>query len=177
MKHPLLVAIFIPLVAGCETPATSPAPELHFRQKKDRLVFQQLDYGQPACRGSALSAFYDNSNVVMIELWVGTSQRSIFRDFYFDHDQLQLVTQRTWWLLDDQAYELKTPKRESETHFYFAGRKLQQIEGNVSPIACRPEALVEDASRFLKIAKRKNRALPSSVPSTPVRTGGATGRN
>lgn len=108
--------------------------EAQFERDKAALTQTDLDWVQDSCRGVAATAFQRGSEIVMIECSVGCSTRWIINEFYYEEPQLRLVVQRTWWLLDDEAYELEKPRLESETRFCFDDDRLARTQGDTPPV-------------------------------------------
>ena len=134
--------------------------EAQFEKEKPSLTKLDLDIREDSCRGVGATAFMRGSDIVMIEYAIGTSMRWWILDFYYDAGQLRLVVQRTWWLLDDQAYELEKPRLESETRFRFEDGRLTGTEGDDPPVETTADHLLGRSTRLARLAGTENGDIP-----------------
>lgn len=152
-KNHILCAVCL-ILSGCSTIHRSPL-EKEFERQKNLLIRTDLDWIQESCRGTGATAYSKNSEIVMIAAVIGTSQRWIYRDFYFKNHNLALVVQHTWFLLDDAAKELEKPKMESETRFYFDEKHLSKTQGDPPAVESGEKEMFEEATELFKLAQKK----------------------
>ncbi len=138
-------------------PRTRVSPEAWFAAEfvKERpgLVRVELDLDEPACRWAAAAAFKLGGETVMIEYSLGQSNRWWVLDFHYERGELRRVVQRSWFLLDDQAEELDTPRPESETRFQFSGGRLTAVTGDAPPAETDAKELLNESQRLLGLPK------------------------
>ncbi len=163
MRHRILLPLAAAacLAAGAcgpreDAPRQHVSPEAwfaaEFAKERPGLVRVELDCGgEPACRWVAAAAFKRDGETVTIEHSLGQSNRWQVLDFHYEQGELRRVVQRTWFLLDDRAEELDTPRPESETRFQFAGGRLTAVTGDAPPVETDARELLNESQRLLEL--------------------------
>jgi hypothetical protein len=150
----LVLAVLSFALGGCAA-KDSAALEAAFAREESKFVRVEIEPDEESCRGTSATAFLRGREVVRIEHVIGTSWRWYVRDYYYDGGRLGLAVQRTWWLLDNEAYELPTPRAESTTRFIFEPRRPPRRTGDDPPDETTAADLADDSARLFELARRK----------------------
>jgi hypothetical protein len=76
--------------------------ETQFARQRSHLTCYEGPTDEPSCGGTWLKVYTRGKSI----------QRLIRREFYFQRGKLRLVIERSYFLLDDEAYRLAKPRCE-----------------------------------------------------------------
>jgi hypothetical protein len=86
--------------------------ETQFARQRSHLTCYEGPTDEPSCGGTWLKVYTRGKSIQKLEWENEMSQRLIRREFYFQRGKLRLVIERSYFLLDDEAYRLAKPRCE-----------------------------------------------------------------
>lgn len=103
--------------------------EADFARHRPQLACYEGSTDEESCGGTWLKVYMSPSEVRKLEWETLMSQRLIRREFYLKAGRPQLVVETSYWLLDDEAQRLATPRHEYTRRYWLADLD-QQSEGS-----------------------------------------------